>query len=200
VPLKKLAAVVLLVASLSACIAPKSYVDPSFAKAGYQDIQRNAVPPHWNVTTEFQRQGSHYEAADAALHQQVEEVVRGSGIALPDASATGATLHVVVNNFGDGGDAAAKGFGTGLTFGLVGSTVTDYYAMTVTFTANGQTITKSGYRGALHTTIGNTSGPPGLKAVDGRTGFNQIVEQMLLNALSDIQSSAKISSWFALRG
>jgi hypothetical protein len=94
----------------------------------------------------------------------------------------------------------AKGFGTGLTFGLVGSTVTDYYEMTVTFTANGQTITKSGYRGALHTTIGNTEGPPGLQALETRAAFNQVVEQMLLNALVDIQSSAKISSRIASRG
>ena len=101
---------------------------------------------------------------------------------------------MVVNNFGDRSSAAAKGFGTGLTFGLVGSTVMDFYEMSVTFTKGGQTITKSGYRGELSTTIGNASGPPGLQPLDTATAFDKVIEGMMLNALADIQAATKVSA------
>jgi hypothetical protein len=192
--LYRLALWVLIAIGLSGCVSVRSYVDPSFAKAGYQDIQRPASPAHWHITVEFQREGSPYPKADSSLLQQVDQVVRGSGIAVPDDSVTDATLHVVVNNFGDQSAAAAKGFGTGLTFGLVGSLVTDFYEMSFTFTKDGQTVSKSGYRGALSTTIGNASGPPGLQPLDPPTAFDKVIEEMMLNALADIQSATKGSA------
>jgi hypothetical protein len=192
--LQRLAIFVLIPIGLSGCISAHSYVDPSFAKAGYQDIERPAVPAHWHITVEFQREGAPYPKVDPTLLQQVDQIVRGSGLAMPDDSGTDATLHVVVNNFADKGSAVAKGFGTGLTFGLVGSTVIDFYEMSVTFTKNGQTVSKSGYRGALSTAIGNASGPPGLPPLDTATAFDKVVEEMMLNALTDIQSATKVST------
>ena len=52
--------------------------------------------------------------------------------------------------------------GTGLTFGLVGNMVTDGYVYEATFNAGeSKPPVKLTYRHALHTTIGNASGPPG---------------------------------------
>ena len=92
-----------------------------------------------------------------------------------------------LNNVGDVRDAAATGAATGLTFGLVGSLITDGYEMTVKLTINGKTVTKAGYKHAIHTTIGNRSAPPGLTPTTITAAFATIVEQMLLNALGDLE-------------
>jgi hypothetical protein len=60
--------------------------------------------------------------------------------------------------------AVGKGFGTGLTFGLAGSHVTDGYEMTVRLT-QGTTVTERAYSHAILSTIGNASGPHGLTPV-----------------------------------
>ena len=80
-----------------------------------------------------------------------------------------------------------KGFGTGLTFGLVGNTVRDGYEMTVALTLNGKSVTKTGYKHLLISTVGNATAPPGLKPTTPSAGVATIVEQMLLNALRDLQ-------------
>jgi hypothetical protein len=116
---------ILVLMSLAGCISPKSYVDPSYSNTTYDDIKRRAEPLKWITTVEFRRQGNPYPRVDADLHQEVDQILRASGMAVPVTDSTGTTLNVVVNNFGDIGEAVAKGFGTGLTFGLVGSTVTD---------------------------------------------------------------------------
>lgn len=176
-----------LLMSLAGCISSKSYVDPTFSKTTYADIKHTAKPRKWNITVEFLRQGVPSPSVDIALLKEVDQVVQASGMAVPVAEPTGATLNVVVNNFGDTLTAVAKDFGTGLTLGFVGNTVTDHYEMTVTLTENGTVITKGGYQGALHTTIGNTTGPAGVEPLPTSTAFNKIVEQMLLNALGDLQ-------------
>jgi hypothetical protein len=43
--------------------------------------------------------------------------------------------------------------------------VTDFYEMDVTITSGGKTVTKSGIKHALHTTIGNAATPPGLEVL-----------------------------------
>lgn len=177
-----------LLLSAAGCISLKSYVDPSFSKTTYNDLRRTtAEPPKWKITVEFQRQGAPYPRVDSTLRQQVELVVRGSGMAIPADDAAGGTLNVVLNNFGDTGAAVAKGFGTGLTFGLAGSTVADYYEMAVTLADNGKTTTKGGYKAAIYSTIGNADGPPGLEPLAPSAAFSKVVEQMLLNALADLQ-------------
>ena len=128
------------------------------------------------------------------LRDSVERVVRASGLIVPTPDSASGEIHVVLNNSTDKAAAAAKGFGTGLTFGLVGSTVTDLYEMEVTMTANGKTFHKSGIRHALHSAVGNASLPEGLEPVPPATAFNRIVEQMLLNALKDFQESGGLMS------
>jgi len=175
--------------ALSGCISIKSYVDPTYAKAGYEDLTRPSQAPALKVNAEFLRNGERLPKGDNELRGHVERVLRGSGLITPSDSASDGTVTVAVNNVGDVGKAAAKGFGTGLTFGLAGSTVQDGYEMTVTLYTNGQTVTKSDYKHVIITTVGNEKGPEGLVPTTPGAAFGTIVEQMLLNALGDFQKA-----------
>jgi len=142
---------------------PKSYVDPAYSEVSNSDIMRRSEPCKLEIVTEFQRNGEHYPKGDQMLKGKVELIVRATSFAIPVTEYSEGTLKIVVNNFGDKGEAAAKGFGTGLTLGLVGSTLLDYYEMQAEFRLEGRTVREDSYQHAIHTTIGNKSGPPGLE-------------------------------------
>jgi hypothetical protein len=133
------------------------------------------------------RAGERYPHADPELHGTAERVIRASGVAIPTTDPDAAEFKIVINNLADKGDAFAKGVGTGLTFGLAGSMVTDHYEMEVVLTQGGKSIRKSGYRHALHSTVGNKDGPPGLTPMTPSSAFAKIVEELLLNALKDLE-------------
>lgn len=81
----------------------------------------------------------------------------------------------------------AKGIGTGLTLGLVGSTVTDGYVFTATFTPLGKVSVTKEYRHAIHTTIGAKSGPPGLQPMSPQEAFDHVLEELILRLLLDLR-------------
>ncbi|MDH5429582.1 MAG: hypothetical protein OEZ05_13840 [Nitrospirota bacterium] len=176
------------------CVSTKSYVDPSFGKTAYEDLKRPAKPFKWRVVVEFQRHGNHLPQADSELRGHVERVLRASGVGVPTQDKEAPELLVVVNNFGDTGSAAAKGVGTGLTFGLVGNTVTDMYEMTFLLSGKGQTTHQKKYSHALRTAIGNESLPSGVEPMTPSAAFGVVVEQMLLKALKEFEESGVLSS------
>jgi hypothetical protein len=188
---------VLIVASILLAGCSSSFVDPSYGKVSYDDLTRRTPPLEWQLTTEFQRNGTALPQAEKELYTHVERVVRASGIAIPTTNSTAPELSIVVNNIADLGEAAVKGFGTGLTFGLAGSHVTDYYEMKITLTDGNTVIRKSGYKHAIHTTVGNASGPTGVKSVSLGVAFSIVIEQLVLNALKDIEEEY-ISSFLNL--
>lgn len=171
-----------------------TYVDPSYGKVSYDDLTPQSPPLQWQLVTEFQRNGVAYPRADKILYTNVERVMQESKIAIPVTNSTAPELKVVVNNIGDINDAMAKGFGTGLTLGLVGNLVTDYYEMEITLTDGDKVIRKSGYKHAIHTTVGNASGPTGVKSVSPSMAFSTVVEQLVLNALKDIENEYILQS------
>ena len=170
----------------SGCLSMKSYVDQSYSKVRYEDLSKSGQALALRVNVEFLRNGTRFPKADGELRGHVERVLRGSGLITPSASADG-EITIAVDNVGDRGAAAAKGVGTGLTLGLAGSTVQDAYTMTVTLNAGGKTVTKAGYKHVLITTVGRKQAPAGLTPTTPTAGFGTVVEQMLLNALSDLQ-------------
>jgi hypothetical protein len=167
----------------------QSYVDPSYGKVAYENLNRRDVPAQWQITVEFQRNGVAFPRVDELLRENVERVVRASGVAVPAVDAAAPELRVVVNNIADINKAMAKGFGTGLTLGLAGSLVTDYYEMEIVLTDGGKVFRKSGYKHAIHTAVGNSSGPTGVVASASLSeAFNTVVEELMLNALKDIEN------------
>jgi len=182
---------------LAGCISPKSFLDPSFPKVAYEDLNKTSEPLRIKLVVEFQRNGQPYPKADTTLRDNAERILRASGVIVPAADAGQGEVKIVVNNIADLGSASAKGFGTGLTFGLVGSTVTDAYELSIFITFNGKTISRTAVKHAIHTAIGNTSAPPNLEAVPVNVAFERVLEQMLLRALQDMQQSGELS-WLGL--
>jgi len=192
--LKSLPIMLCLVALLSGCISPRSFVDPTYSTTKYEDIKKQSEPLKLKVSVEFEREGEPYPKADSTLRDNVERVLRASGLIIPTPDSASGEIKVVINNYGDRGAAAAKGFGTGLTFGLVGNTVIDFYEMDITITQNGKVIKRSGIKHAIHTMIGNTSAPDGVELLPPPTAFSRVVEQMLLNGLKDMQQHGELSA------
>lgn len=179
---------------LSGCISPRSYLDPSQPKISYGDLSRPAKPVPLRLTTEFQRNGEPNPRANATLLDNSSRILRASGLIDPDGQNSAGSIHITVNNIADVAAAAGKGFGTGLTFGLVGSTVSDNYELTMTITMKEKTITKNGIRNGIATAIGNTSTPPGVETFTASVAFQKVLEQMILQALKQIQSDNSLSN------
>jgi hypothetical protein len=182
----------LLCALLAGCISPKSFVDPSQPKLSYNSLARPAAPLKLSVTVEFQRQGEPFPKAEPTLRDNTDRILRATGVILPSNDNPAGSMRVTVNNTGDRAAAAAKGFATGLTFGLAGNTVTDNYELTMSITINGKTVTRS-TRHALHTAIGNTDLPKDVETVPPNVAFERVLEQMLLRALQEMQKAGELA-------
>ncbi|PKO26842.1 MAG: hypothetical protein CVU36_22555 [Betaproteobacteria bacterium HGW-Betaproteobacteria-9] len=185
---------VMISVALTACMSTKSFLDPSFPKISYEELKKPLQPKKLKVTAEFQRNGEHLEKVDQAISDSTERILRASGLAIPGSEGTDGTIHVVLNNIADVGGAVGKGLGTGLTFGLAGSLVTDAYEMQVTITVGGKTFTRTAVKHALHSAIGRAETPEGIETMPVQTAFERLFEQMLLRVLKEYQSSPEFSS------
>jgi hypothetical protein len=189
----KLFVLVVSVAFVSACASPKSFVDPTYPKLTYDEIQKQPAPLKLSLSTQFQRNGEPFPRADPTLKDNTERVLRASGVVTPTTDGAEGQIRIVVNNIADTGAAAAKGFGTGLTFGLVGTTVADAYEMSVTITVGTKTFSRTAVKHAFHTAIGNTSTPAGVETVAPNVAFERVLEQMILRVLKEYQTSPEFS-------
>ena len=179
---------------LSGCISPKTYVDPSFSNASYDQIKSVNKKYSSNVLIEFQRNGEHFSRADGELRGHVERTLRATGVITPGGDSSKYAIKVTVNNIADMGDAVAKGFGTGLTFGAAGSLVTDYYEATIEFVDENGAKHVGTYKHALHTTIGNKKAPfDNVKPTTPAAGFGTVVEQTILNFIKEMQDKGVLT-------
>jgi hypothetical protein len=177
-------------ALLSGCLTMKSYVDPALPMVGKSDVVAPAQPRPVQVAFEFRTKGSANAAATSELHPRIVAVASESGlfsqVSRDALGAEAGLLTVVIDNVAvDGENAAAKGFGTGLTLGAVGSMVTDGYVCTVTYSRGGAT-TSVDLRHALHTTIGNKAGPDGLTPMTPQQAIQQVIDQLMWNGLDQL--------------
>lgn len=181
---------ILAMISLSGCVIPKSYIDPKFQNATYADIKPANPLQQVALTVEAQTNGKPNKAAADFWRKQFEEVLVKSAVfgVTPGAKAT---LSISIDNYSVTPGAAGKGFVTGLTFGAVGTAVTDGYKMIVTFNnGNGQVVTKT-YQHALHTVVGNAEPPAGMAPIKLSEAAALIARDLLLNFLKDYQAGAK---------
>lgn len=178
---------------LSACVpAVKTYVDPQYHHATYDTVHRLVQPMPVKVDAQFEMNGSPKPAEDALVQSQVEQTLRASGVFTPTNSAN-AAITVLANNIADIGSARAKGFGTGMTFGAVGSTVADNYEFTFTYRDNGTTKYQGTYKHGVVTTIGNASGPAFVTPTTPDDAFHHVVEDVVLNFIQDMQDKGLIA-------
>ena len=190
------ATLVALAIATSGCLSLKAYVDPQLPRVGYADLLARPHPRPVSLRVEFHRNGEPATLGASTARGAVRSVVEKSKLfsTLLDKPADDVDrLEIVLDNVGDTGDAAGKGALTGLTFGAKGSQVTDGYVFTATFRAVGRPAVTRTYRHAIHSTIGNAEGPPGLVAEESlRTAFDKVVEGLVLNLLLDLQKEEQL--------
>lgn len=194
--LRTMGALVALMIATSGCLSLKAYVDPQLPRVGYADLLARATTKPVSLRVEFHRNGEPATLGASTARGAVRTVVEKSKLfsALLDKPGDDVDrLEIVLDNVGDTGDAAGKGALTGLTFGAKGSQVTDGYVFTATFRAVGKPAVTKTYRHAIHSTIGNAEGPPGLVAEESlRAAFDKVVEGLVLNLLLDLQKDEQI--------
>lgn len=189
----RLALIALLALSLTACLSMNTYPDPQFRNATYESVGKfNAVTPV-RLEVVFQRNGKDYPRAVKQVRPLIEKTLQTSGAFSLSTDASAPVLRVTFNNVADMGEAAKKGFVTGLTFGGKGSAVTDYYEAKIEFGSGDAAVTKH-YKHALHTTIGNADAPiQGVTAVAPAAAFGVVVDDIMLNFIKDLKDDGKIS-------
>jgi hypothetical protein len=171
------------------------YVDPGLKDVPPEQMKTVANPQPVQLLFEFQTKGASNPRATEHLKKQVAELTVNSKLfsQVSDAPvANGAILNIVINNVPLTDNAAAKGFATGLTFGLAGNTVTDGYICTVDYLpGNGSPKISKTVRHAIHTTIGAKSAPVNVeKAPSLEAAVTTMVRQIVSNALKDVADDA----------
>lgn len=178
--------------SVTGCISVNSYVDPQYSDLSFANV---SIPQGsaYNVTTQMLTNGEPNSRGSRYLETAVASLMERAGISnIPE----GTSLSITCNNIADMGEAAASGFGTGLTFGLAGSTITDGYEFTFVLSQDGEEETIV-YRHVMQTTIGNAAAPiANVEAVTPQAGFDAILEDVFLKFLAD-QSENDAMVWLS---
>ena len=181
--------VLALAGSLTACISIAPYVDNGMPEVPTSQFKKTDPQHAVQVLFEFQSKGVANAKVTATLKQQVLDQVKASGVfSNVDAAPVegGALLSIVLNNVPITDNAAAKGFGTGLTFGLVGSEVVDGYICTATYSAGpGATPVVKTERHAIRSTIGNASAPANATKVSSLTEAVNVMSHQVLSHVLD---------------
>jgi hypothetical protein len=182
--------------SLSACMTPLSYVDAKLGDTDYATLKKSAAPQPVQLLVEFQTKGVPNARATDYVRSHVYEQVAQSGL-FSQVSYTpvpsGRKLSISINNVPLTDNVAAKGFGVGLTFGLVGTMITDGYECTASYVEPGHEAVTKVVKHALYTTIGNASGPEGLKPKPLQQASETVLRQVVAKSLEELDQSTDIA-------
>lgn len=185
----KLLAAATALALLSGCAS--FYVDTATREVASSEYRKPEQPRPVQMLFEFQTKGVANARASELLKAQVGEQVKASGLfsAVEDGPVEGgAILSISLDNVPLSDDAFAKGFVTGLTFGLAGNQVTDGYICTVNYTTAQapEPIVKK-VRHAIHTVVGAKGGPEGaVKSENAEAAVRTMTRQAIGTALRDL--------------
>ncbi len=182
--------------SLSACMTPHSYVDGSLGEPHYADLKKPAAPQPVQLLVEFQTKGVTNARATDFARSRVYEQVSQSGLFSQvsyEPVSSGRKLLISINNVPLTDNLAAKGFGVGLTFGLVGTMVADGYECTTTYVEPGHDAVTKVVKHALYATIGNASGPEGLKSMPIQQASETVLRQMIGKSLEELDQTTDIA-------
>jgi hypothetical protein len=181
--------VLLAVAALTGCA--NFYVDGATKEIDAAQFKRRDPVHPVQVLFEFQTKGVTNANATTLLKARVLEQIKSSGLFSEVGEtpvAGGALLGITLNNVPLSDDAFSKGFVTGLTFGLAGSTVSDGYICTARYSAaaGGVPIVRQA-RHAIHTAMGATSAPGNAtKAASIDAAVTTMTRQIVSNVLNDL--------------
>jgi hypothetical protein len=167
------------------------YVDNATKEISTAQFKVPEPKPPVMLVFEFQTKGVANAKATDYLKARVLDQVKGSGI-FSEVSLTpvpeNRVLSITLNNVPLTDDAFAKGFVTGLTFGLAGSTASDGYICTARYLGGSEqaAIVKQA-RHAIHVTMGAKGAPANAtKAANGDEAVTSMTRQIVSNVLNDL--------------
>jgi hypothetical protein len=171
------------------------YVDGATQEVDAAKYKRAAPPHAVQLLVEFQTKGVANARATEHVKARILDQVKRSGIfsAVEEAPVNGgALLAITINNVPLQDDAFAKGFVTGLTFGLAGSQVSDGYVCTATYTpVRGAAPIIKQARHAIHTTVGAAAAPGNATKVDNvDAAVSTMTRQVVSNVLNDVTNDS----------
>ena len=169
------------------------YVDTGLPDLGPQEKVAVANPKSVQLIFEFQTNGVGNGQATDLFKSEVLSTVRDSGLFLQPGAAPvpdGSLLHIVINNVALTDDAVSKGFATGLTLGLAGSTVTDGYICTVDYLVGGTKKIEQVTRDAIYSNIGAKASPPHAEKMPSvLIAVKTVTRRTVSHALNDLAKS-----------
>lgn len=171
--------------------AARFWVSNELGDVAEADRATVAEPHPVQLIFQFQTNGAANARATNFLKAQITELVTDSGLfsaVSADPVEGGAIISVTINDTADMQAAERQGFATGLTFGLHGTAVGDFYIASVEYlgTTNAATIRKEA-RHTLMTTIGRTDPPANTTQVtNAEEGIRTVVRQLLAHMLNDL--------------
>jgi hypothetical protein len=115
---------------LTGCM-PKSFIDPGMYKGGLKTAPKVEKPIPVTLSVTGLTNGTESNRATEFWNRQFSKSLNDAQVLVATSGGEPArgNLTIQMDNVGDIGKAAGKGFVTGLSLGLVGSTVTDGYVM-----------------------------------------------------------------------
>lgn len=182
-----------LLCSLGGCAT--FYVDSALKDARIEAGKQFPTPHPVQLLFNFQTKGTNNARATDFLRKHVEKTVADSHLfseITTSPVSSGALLTITLNNvpITSESDAAAKGFATGFTFGLVGSAVSDGYTCTIEYyPVSGDTKLQATSQHMIHTTMGAKSAPKtGIKAKSIDQAVTTMAIQIVTSALDKLSS------------
>ena len=161
-----------------------AYVDTSFPDLKPEERVTVASPQPVQLLFQFQTKGAANNRATKFLRDEITTTATDAGVfsAVGDGpAANGAILSITINNV-PSENAGGKGVITGLTFGLKGSTVADYYDCSFDYVpADGAPKVTKTLRHTIYFTIGATGEPANAVKVKN---LNEAVKIMARQAVS----------------
>ncbi|MDI1260497.1 hypothetical protein [Aquabacterium sp.] len=187
-PLRWAALSVLAAASTMFAGCANFYVDNGLRGADTAQVTKPASPKPVQLFFSFQTKGSNNAQATQQLRGQVTDLVKQSGLfsEIKDTAEPGAgVLQLTINNVPLSDDAVSKGVMTGLTLGLVGSTVGDGYTCDLQYKqSDNSPKIEAKANHAIYTSLGASSGPEA--AATKMASINEAVTTMVRQAVKTL--------------
>lgn len=183
--------------SLSACVVPQHYVDPALGETPVTDLKKPQDPQPIQLLFEFRTKGVANARVTASAKPRVQEELSKSGLfskVSAEPVPSGRKLAISIDNVEpEGQRAGQKGFVTGLTLGLDGSTVSDDYVCTFTYLEPGHDPVAKEVHHRIYTTIGITNPPKGLKPVSVTDAITTVFRQVIDKGLAEIDDASDLA-------
>jgi hypothetical protein len=176
------------------CVSARSYVDPTFPsapKVTAASLRRSEAPPKVDLLVTFLSNGTPNPRGAEFARTRIAGRLDASGVvqvAPPSAGSSAYTLRITMENLADTNSAFSRGFVTGLTFGLSGSSVTDFYLFDAALAQPGRTPVQVSLKHTITTVTGSEEGLAGQQAMHLDDAILRVLDELVDTMLRDFQA------------